>query len=59
MANSYEMARLKLKLDHCYEELSYFVESQNSEGCYSELGQIISLEKQILELKLLEVKGNE
>ena len=59
MANSYEMARLKLELDNRYEELSYYVESQNSEGCYSELGEIIALEKQILELKLLEVKGNE
>ena len=59
MANSYEMARLKLELDICYEDLSYEVENQNSEACYSELGKIIDLEKQILELKLLEVKGNE
>ena len=59
MANSYEMAKLKLELDICYEDLSYEVENQNSEACYNQLGRIIALEKQILELKLLEVKGNE
>ena len=59
MANSYEMARLKVKLDHCYEELSYEVENQNSEACYDQLGRIIALEKEILKLKLSEVKGNE